>query len=482
MTQRCFGYLGVPLAAMLFATLLLAGGCDRSPAPPRAVILLIGDGLGPAQIALAREATLPPGQRFGFEQLPVTALMSTYSASNPVTDSAAAATALAGGVKTDNQWVGLDPHQRVVRRFSEVARAHGWKIGYVTDTEITHATPAGFYACGPRYGQEQVFAEQLLEAAPDVALGGGRKYFLPRSAPGSSRYDDQDLVAQAQEAGYTVLGQGDSLDPEPVPAKVLGLFNGGHIPYELDNARLPEVLRYPHLADLTHLALKVLNDDRRPFFLMIEGGRIDQAAHDFDAAGVVAQVSAFERAVKVVRDFQADNPDVLVLITADHATGGLDLTDFVAWDKLKEQKASVEWMVKAVRDEREPEGADFLREMTGYDGFTPERVDRIRNFGDKYEAARTLGTYLSDYHNVTWLPRVDPLDPDTPGWSRDKSTNGHTGEDVPLFAGGPGAERFQGVLDNTEVPLRLVDLLGWELRQPDQGGAAASCKPRPTEP
>lgn len=452
--------VGLSSLMVMLMSMTACGG--EAAEKPRAVILMIGDGLGPSQIALARYARLARGERFAFESMPVTGLVSTWSASNAVTDSAAAATTLASGVKTNNQIVGFDPEGQPVPRISEAARNDGWRIGYVTNTEITHATPAGFYGTVEnRYLEVGKIAEQLIRQAPDVAIGGGWHYFVPRTVSGTKRWDDKDLLAEAKEGGYTVLTPGDSLDLAHPPEKLLALLAGGHIPYELDNDNLPEPLRYPSLEQLTEAALAVIGRDDEPFFLMIEGGRIDHAGHAFDAAGVVAQVAAFDRAVQRVLEYQRQHPDVLVLLTADHATGGLAVTDFTAWENLENQENSVEWMVSKVRDEDEPAGSDLLGEASGYADFDPERTERIRNGGDSYEARRTLGTYLSEYNHVTWMPRVYDLDP-TPE-ERIESTGGHTGEDVPLYAIGPGAERFGGVLDNSDIPQRLASMLGWTL-------------------
>jgi alkaline phosphatase len=137
-----------------------------------------------------------------------------------------------------------------------------------------------------------------------------------------------------------------------------------------------------------------------------------------------------------------------VLLTADHATGGLAINDYVDWEALSRQRASVDWLAAQIRNAGA--GADLVAEMTGFTDLADADLDPIRADFDGYEAARRLGRLLADRHGVTWIPRVEPLD-----------TKGHTGEDVPLYAGGPGAERFAGVLDNAEIPGRLRALLGW---------------------
>ena len=317
----------------------------------------------------------------------------------------------------------------------------------MTTTRITHATPAAFYAhVASRYEEESV-AAQLLESRSDVALGGGLGFFLPTAEQGLRR-DGRDLVAEAERAGYTVWRRGTPRHGPP-PERLLGLFAHDHLGYVLDEREYPAERRDPSLAELARLALAILGRDGQPFFLMIEGGRIDHAAHSFDAAGVVAETAAFDEAVAAALDFQRRRPRTLILLTADHATAGLAINDWVDWQGLLRQRASNQWLAAQIRDAGA--GAELLADKTGYSGFTDADVAAIRAAPEIYEAARVIGRLLSERHGVTWIPRVNLLD-----------TEGHTGEDIPLYAGGPGAQRFAGVLDNTDIPRRLVDVLGWE--------------------
>lgn len=427
---------------------------------PQAVIFLLADGMGSSHISFARNLNLSPGEHFAFETLPTTGLVSTYSASNFVTDSAAAATAFSSGVKANNRTIGMDPDGNPLETIADRAQQQGWKIGYVTDTEITHATPAAFYAAvQDRYLEVDAIALQLLDQSPDVALGGGKRHFLPQDRYGA-RQDGRDLLTEARQQGYEIWEQGANLGEgreEPFPDKLLGLFASSHIPYVIDNQRLPSQQSYPSLAELTRVALRVLAKKDNSFFLLVEGGRIDHAGHSFDAVSVAAQVEAFDEAVEVVLQYQQDHPATLVVVTSDHATGGLAINDFVDWDSFGGQKASNDDLVADLRDPESQQDEDYLAEMTGYAAFSPEHVETIRSLSSKYDAARLVGTLLSDRFGITWLPRVE-TDSD--------STDGHTGEDVPLYAGGPGAHLFGGTLDNTEIPQRLCRLLGWSELNP----------------
>lgn len=452
MTRHLVRLLASHFALLALPTLLAAVDFGTtSPAPrPHAVVLLIGDGFGISQLTLARRAMAGPHGRLALERLPVVGLVTTASDSNAVTDSGAAATAFAGGVKTDNRVIGLDPHGEPVESIGTSAQRHGWRVGYVTTTRVTHATPAAFYAhVADRYADEGKIARQLLAQRPDVVLGGGLTFFVPASQGGES-LDDFDLLADARAAGFTVLRRGDAL-VAPTSGPLLGLFANSHLAYALDEGAFPPERRDPSLAALTQLALAALSADGSSFFLMVEGGRIDHAGHDFDAAGVVAETRTFDAAVAEVLAFQRRHPDTVVVLTADHATGGLAINDFSKWPALTRQSASVAWMTSQVRNAGA--GADLLARHTGFDDFTAQEIELIRApAASAYEANRRLGAMLAARHGFTFVPRVDLDD-----------TQGHTGEDVAIFAGGPGAESFGGMLDNTDIPRRIAALLGWSL-------------------
>ena len=447
---------------VLFAVLLggLVGAAASSATPPRtppagpgsvaprAVILLLGDGLGFSQIALTRYATQGRGGRLAFESMPVTGLVSIWSASNFVTDSGAAATAFSAGVKTYNRFLGLDPERRSVRTLGEAAKAAGWRVGYVTNTRITHATPACFYAHHDDRYDEEMVAAQLLEADIDLAVGGGLAYFLPLAA-GGARRDGRDLVATARERGVQVLERGDALAWSG-EGRLLGLLANSHLTYDLDDRNYPPEQRDPTLAGLARLALEGLGKGDRPFFLMLEGGRIDHAGHEFDAAGIVAETARFDEAVKTVLEWAGEHPDTLVLVTADHATGGLAINDHADWTALAERTGSVAWLAAQIRNAGATE--ELLAARTGVADWTADEIAAVRSAPDSYEANRRLGRMLALRDGFTWSARVT-----------DDDTHGHTGEDVPIYASGPGAERFGGTLDNTEIAQRLATILGWQI-------------------
>lgn len=438
----------VALAALVLSWASPGISGAATPARPRAVILLLGDGLGFSQLSLARYALHGRSGRLAFESMPVTGLVSTWSTSNFVTDSGAAATAFATGVKTDNRYLGLDPSRKPVRTLGEAAKDAGWRVGYVTNTRITHATPACFYAHHDDRYDEETVAAQLLDADIDLALGGGLSYFLPLAENGA-RTDGRNLVAEARERGIRVLVRDDVLEWSG-EGRMIGLFANSHLTYELDDRNYAASRRDPTLAALARAALAGLSRGGRPFFLMIEGGRIDHAGHDFDAAGVVAETMRFDEAARLVLDWAGENPDTLVLLTADHATGGLAINDFARWTALSQRTASVAWLASQIRNA----GADaeLLAARTGSTDWTAAEVAAVRSAPDSYEAQRRLGRMLAARDGFTWSARVT-----------DDDTHGHTGEDVPIFASGPGQELFGGALENTDIARRIAALLGWEI-------------------
>lgn len=415
------------------------------------MVLFVGDGFGISHLTLARHALRGPEGRLALETLPVVGLVTTYSASNAVTDSGAAATAFAAGVKSDNRFIGLDADRRGVRTIGEEAAERGWRHGYVTTTRITHATPACFFAHHADRYDETAIAAQLVAHMPDLALGGGLTEFLPLDQHGT-RQDGRDLVAEARRAGIAVLERGSPL-AAPAGARVLGLFAMSHLAYQLDDRELPRERRDPALADMTRFALERLGAGGGSFFLMVEGGRIDHAAHGFDAAGVVAEVAAFDEAVATAIAYQRDHPATLLLATADHSTGGLMINDWARWEDLSRHHASLDALARQIRDAAA--GTDLLAEKLGYPDFTPADLAAVRAAPTSYDADRALGSRVAQRDGFTWLPRVFY-----------EATDGHTGEDVMLFAGGPGAERFAGHLDNTDIPKRIAALLGWEPPNP----------------
>jgi alkaline phosphatase len=280
-------------------------------APPRNVVILIGDGMGFEQVKAAGMYKNGSPGTLAFEAFPHTGQVTTYSANSSVTDSAAAATAIATGFKVNNDVISvlLPGDGRELQTLLEFFKALGRSTGLVTTTYITHATPAGFGAHEPsRNSTNAIAADYLTQTRPDVLFGGG--------AYGMS-------ASSAQAAGYTVVSTAAemlALDTETA-AMVSGQFGSGQLPYELGwNSNLP------HLSQMAETALHILDNDPDGFFLMIEGGLIDWAGHANHLPNTVWETIEFAETVQKVVDWAAGRTDTLIIVTADHETGGLTVT------------------------------------------------------------------------------------------------------------------------------------------------------------
>jgi alkaline phosphatase len=282
---------------------------------PRNVVIMIGDGMGVAHLSLTR-ITEPGGrERLNIDSMPIGGFARTYSQDSLITDSAAAATALATGCKTKNGMISTTAEGASIPTILELMQKRGMLTGLVTTTTITHATPAGFGAHVSSRGDESDIAPQYIAKKIDVLLGGGRSFFIPQGESLSRRKDSLNLISEAKSAGYNVAETKDQL-MQVNGGRVLGLFQMGHLTMDA-----PE----PSLADMTGKALEVLSKGGKGFFLMVEGGQIDFAAHANNADGVVKQVVGFDDAVGRALRFARLHGDTLVIVTADHETGGLSL-------------------------------------------------------------------------------------------------------------------------------------------------------------
>lgn len=340
--------LAIVLCAALatFASLVAPLQAQVRRAPPR-VILFIGDGVGIAYWTAALFLT----DALAVRQLPVVGLVDTRS-TNYVTDSAAGATALAAGVRTYNGAIGVGPDSLPRKTVLELAKERGLATGLVATSSITHATPAAFAAHVASRAEEFEIATQMATQNITVLLGGGRKFFDGRARP-----DSVDLLGHLRRS-YTLVESTDALERAATrrPSRLLGLFAEEGMP--------PAWERSPSLGEMTVAALGVLDRDPDGFFLMVEGSQPDWRGHEnAPLPEVIAEMMDFDRAIGVAVEYQGRRPETLIVVVADHETGGLALQ------------------------------------------------------GD------ASGQLVAAY-----------------------TTTNHTGEMVPLFAGGPGAAQFAGIL------------------------------------
>lgn len=439
---------------LLFLALLaapaLAQQAPPAPADRPSVIFFIGDGMGVSQVTLGRNGAQQLGAPYHLDRFKTVGLAGTRSANWVVTDSAAAATALASGVKTKNQTVGLDADGKVVQTILEAAHAAGYRTGLVTTTRITHATPACFVAHVNERDDEDPIAGQIIDCAkkgyPQVLIGGGLRYFK------------DDRQAALREAGYALVTDFRAFEAARGP-KLAALLAGSHLPFAIER---PE--GFPSLAQLTRKAVETLVDGG-PFFLMVEGGRIDHACHQHDAPACLRDQLDLDAAVGWALDRSKEDAKLLVVVTADHATGDLGISETVKLDGLLAVKASTEELTKKKLDLKdEAAAAAFVAEVKAKTGveLTADELAFVWKKPDTYWARTILG------HVVSARLGVHFYEPETQEREHG-NTHGHDGAMVPVLAAGRGAERFAGIYENTELPKKIAEVMGLSL-----GGAPAT--------
>jgi alkaline phosphatase len=281
----------------------------------RNVVMFIGDGMGISHIAAARTKLLGPGGRLHMERMPVAGFVCTHTLDNLVTKSDAAATALATGFKTRNGMVGMAPDSTAVLTIVEAARDRGLATGIITTSTITDATPASFATHVPARKNLQQIARQLVDSRVNILLGGGRGNFIPNSLEGGTRSDGQNLIDTARSRGYEYVQQPDGLDGIKGEF-VLGLFGLGAL-YDQETS--------PSLRELTQKAIETLSRNRAGFFLVVEQEGIDEGSHRNDFDFMTRALASFDEAVGLAIQYALRDSTTLVIVTADHETGGLQI-------------------------------------------------------------------------------------------------------------------------------------------------------------
>ncbi|MFH0882808.1 MAG: alkaline phosphatase [bacterium] len=284
----------------------------------RNVILLIGDGMSIPQVTLAQFAGPGPDGRLYMQRMPVTGLANTVSANRLITDSAAGVTAIASGRKTDNGIINQLPDGTPTSNIAALAHKNGIATGIVVTCGVTHATPAGFASRVWKRSHEDSIAVDISTSGLDVVLGGGLEYFLPKSDSRSKRPDKKNLLETMEEMGYTFADTRAKLEAAS-GEKLLGLFADGPLT-TTDTTQ-------PSLAEMTGKAIELLSKNNKGFFLMVEGSQIDWEAHANEEEGIVRETLLFDQAVGEALDFAEKDGHTLVIVTADHETGGLSIPE-----------------------------------------------------------------------------------------------------------------------------------------------------------
>lgn len=283
--------------------------------PIKNVIFMIGDGTGIAQLYSGQLQEVGPNGYLHAQRLPITGIVKTHAEDDLITDSASGATAYSCGIKTKNGVIAQDSDGNECVTLLELSQKAGMKTGLVATSGVAHATPASFATHIDSRNKYSEIAEQLVDSEVDVILGGGLEYFLPLDSAGSKRADQLDLLSNFEEQGYTIVLNRQAMIEENSD-KIVGLFSPGG---------LPSKNRIPSLAEMTSKAVESLSSKENGFFLMVEGSQIDWGGHANNTPYVLREVKDFDDAIGVVLSFAEQNPGTLVIITADHETGGMTI-------------------------------------------------------------------------------------------------------------------------------------------------------------
>ena len=466
------------------ALLLLWGvtGCKTTPEVKQAkyIFLFIGDGMGFNQVGAAEMFQAEMEGRIGvvplvFTSFPVRNYATTFSATNAVTCSSAAGTALATGVKTRNNMMGMDKDSlRALESVAVKAKRAGKRVGITTNVTVNHATPAAFYA-------HQLSRSMYYEIGTDAAKAGF--HFYGGSGLGSPTSGKNpgapDLFTLLQDSGYMVTRGWEAWSRlNTLPEKMV-LIQGEEA--KSVTSMPPALGRGPGdmtLAQITEAAIRFLSrDPEKGFFLMVEGGMIDWLCHDNDGAAVVREVIDFSTSIELAYRFYLQHPDeTLIIVTADHETGGMVLgtgSYRLSLKMLQHQKSpltTITQKLQTVRKEEKYPGSwntvkQVLKEDCGFWGevsLSPEEEARLKTCYDELFRPQPAAKMTSNLYST-----VDPLAKMAVEILNRKAglswaSGGHSANVVPVYAVGVGAERFNGSLDNTDIPKRITAIGGYE--------------------
>lgn len=405
-------------------SLLLWASCVWAQTP-KYVFLFIGDGMGANQRVLAEKVSLASGRgKLEMNHFPVRGETTTSSADSAVTDSAAAATALACGVKTRNGMLGMTPEAKPVESFVVDAQKAGWRVGILSTATTNHATPAGFYAHVPH---RERYDEILLQAA-----GSGVDFF---GGPGfTSEKGEEHVLQTLRRGGYEIVkGAFDPAQPPKLPCANVGIAS---------------------LADATRSAMTLL-ENPTGFFIMVEGAAIDWCCHGNDFPGMARETIDMNDAVRVALEFYKKHPDeTLIVVTGDHETGGLTIVREEAPEKLLAVRspAEVEAAVRKIVGEK-PSPEVLVARLAEAIGLQTVPDASRKTMQDAYARndIAVLKTELLRRMNaqagIAW------------------TTNGHTAAILPTTAIGAGSETFRGRYENTRIAERIRNFIAASVKK-----------------
>lgn len=441
------------------------------------VFYFIGDGMGVNQVNGTEMYLAELEGRIGIKPLlfttfPVAGMATTFSATNSVTDSSAAGTALSTGEKTYNGAIGMDDNKNVLQTVAEKAKKAGRKVGVTTSVSVDHATPAAFYAHQPNRSMYYEIALDLPKAGFDFYAGGG--FLKPTTT--ADKKEAPSIFPIFEENGYTIARGLDEYKSKAAKADKMILIQkeGAEpscLPYAIDRKEGDLTL-----AEITESAISFLTKGKdKGFFLMVEGGKIDWACHSNDPATTFNEVVDMDNAVRVAYEFYKKHPkETLIVITADHETGGLGLGTAKYELQLKSlvnQKESQEVLSRSITDLRKmnrpvswEEVKSLLTEKMGFWKELPLTWEQEKMLRDEYEESFVKKHVVFEQ---SLYSKTEPLAAAARkvmsriamvGWTSGNHTAGY----VPVYAIGAGSNLFMGKMDNTEIPKRIAKAAGYK--------------------
>ena len=291
---------------------------------PKNIILLISDGMSLTQVSTYRLLKGGPNERIAVDKFPVSGIVLTHSENAIVTDSASSATAFSTGRKTINGALGLDEDNKILENFTEIIDRYGYVSSLISTSEITHATPAAYASHVDLRWKTDEISLQMMESNVMTILGGGRHFFLPEDL-GGKRSDGLNLLEQMESSRMVMTEKKelDSFDHSDL-GKVVGLFADEAL---RDKEKPENHVFEPSSSEMLNFAInrseKFNENGCKGFFIMLEGSQVDWAGHANDLDYLKREMQDFDEAVELALDYATQNPDTLVIATADHETGGL---------------------------------------------------------------------------------------------------------------------------------------------------------------
>ena len=471
------------LAAVAGSLEQLSAAQKRRGARPKNIIFMVSDGMNPSVLTLAEHFSRITRQKgtvwHELYHRPEAArgLMDTASLNSLVTDSSASSSAWGSGSRIWNGMVNMLPDGTELTPIATVAKQQKKRMGLVTTASATHATPAGFAAVMKSRADEPGIARQYSRNV-DVVLGGGAAYFEP-----GKRRDGQDVPADYAKAEFAVVRNKQEMLAARKSHKILGIFFDGQMPYTVDHRNDERLqLEVPTLAEMTEVALESLSQSREGFLLQVEGARIDHAAHNNDASALLWDQLAFDDAILTVLRFAEKNPDTLIVITSDHGNSNPALSSMssryggteACFERLALAKRSFELMTPLLGSKAEytmaiesnspaaKTAAEKIRQVVEDSlGFAPreEHIELIRRslagqsgVALNYHLDKPVGVMglVAGHHNgIQWV------------------STSHTSDYTLVTAIGPGSDRFQGIVRNTNCFRHMCDFMGSNFRNPE---------------